>query len=71
MGSILVYSNNQKSQNLSLGGPGYDLKTATGDVASNFPIWSFGECGVTPQISLLPGPLWPGVVVPARVPIMG
>ena len=30
--------------------------------------WSSGECGVT---SLLPGSLWPGVVIPVRVPAMG
>ena len=24
--------------------------------------WSFGECGVTPSLPSLPGPLWAGVV---------
>ena len=30
-----------------------------------FQFWSFGECGVPPSFPLLPGLLWPGVVVPS------
>ena len=33
--------------------------------------WSSGESGLHLQLLLLPGPLWPGVLVPVRVQSMG
>ena len=35
------------------------------------PPWRFGEREVSLSLPLLPGPLWPGVVVPDRVLSMG
>ena len=32
---------------------------------------SYGECGVTTTLPLLPGSLWPRVVVPISIPSMG
>ena len=43
--------------------PGYDTDGET-------PVLELRGIGNTPLFSLLPGPLWPGVVVPVRVPYM-
>ena len=47
--------------------PGYYTKPSDGK-APVLELWGMGS---TPSLPLLPGPLWPGVVVPYRVLSMG
>ena len=48
--------------------PAYDTKQSDGEV----PVMlGFGGMRRTPSLSLLPGPLWPGVVAPHKRPIYG
>ena len=48
--------------------PGYDIKL---HLTVRLQLWSFEECGVTSSLPLLPGPLWPRVVVTIRVQSIG
>ena len=47
--------------------PGYDTKQSDGEAPVVLELW---EIWSTCSLSSLPGPLWPGVVVPHRVPFM-
>ena len=42
---------------------GYDTKQSDGEVPVMLGLWGMRS---TPSLSLLPGPLWPGVVAPDR-----
>ena len=44
--------------------PGYDTKQSDGEVPIMLKLWRMQS---TPSLPLLPGPLWPGGVAPARV----
>ena len=48
--------------------PGYDTKL---HLIVRFQFWSIRKYGVTYSLPLLPGPLWPGVLVYVRVPSIG
>ena len=48
--------------------PGYDSKQSDGEVPVMLGPWGLGS---TPSLSLLSGPLWPGVVAPDKGPIYG
>ena len=48
--------------------PGYDTKQSDGEVPAVLELWGMQS---TPSLPLLPGPLWPGVVVPDRALSMG
>ena len=48
--------------------PRYDTKQSDGEVPVMLELWGMHS---TPSMSLLPGPLWPEVVVPDRVLSMG
>ena len=48
--------------------PGYDSKQSDGEVPVMLELWRMLS---TPLLPLLPGPLWPEVVVPDRVLSMG
>ena len=48
--------------------PGYDTKQSDGEVTAVLELWGMRS---TPSLPSLPGPLWPGVVVPDRVLSMG
>ena len=48
--------------------PGYDTKQSDGEVSVMLELW---EMWSTPSLPLLPGPLWPEVVVSDRVLSMG
>ena len=48
--------------------PGYDTKQSDGEVPAELELWGMRS---TPSLPLLPGPLWPGVVVPDRALSMG
>ena len=43
--------------------PGYDTKQSDGDITVILVPWAMWS---TPSLSLLPGPLWPGIVAPDR-----
>ena len=43
--------------------PGYDTKQSDGEVSVMLELWGMRS---TPSLSLLPGPLWPGVIAPDR-----
>ena len=44
--------------------PGYDTKKSDSDASVMLEFWGMR---IIPSLPLLPGPLWPGVVVPERV----
>ena len=46
------------------GCPGYNTKQSDGEVPVMLELWGMQS---TPSLPSLPGPLWPGVVVPYRV----
>ena len=48
--------------------PGYDTKQSDGEVPVMLEFWGMRS---TPSLPLLPGPLWPGVVVSDRAQLMG
>ena len=48
--------------------PGYDTKQSDGEVPVMLGPWGIRSI---PSLPLLPGPLWPGVVVPDRALPMG
>ena len=48
--------------------PSYDTKQSDGEVPVMQGFWGMQ---ITPSLPLLPGPLWPGVVVPDRALSMG
>ena len=48
--------------------PGYDTKQSDGEVPAMLELWGMQS---TPLLPSLPGPLWPGVVVPDRALSMG
>ena len=48
--------------------PGYVTKQSDGKVPLILELWGMRS---TPLLPLLPGPLWPGVVAPDKVPIYG
>ena len=48
--------------------PGYDTKQSDGEVPVKLGLWGMWS---TPSLPLLPGPLWPGMVVPDRALSMG
>ena len=48
--------------------PGYDTKQYDGEVPVMLELWGMQS---TPLLPLLPGPLWPGMVVPDRAQSMG
>ena len=48
--------------------PGYDTKQSDGEVPAMLEFWGMQS---TPSLTLLPGPLWPGVVAPDRALSMG
>ena len=48
--------------------PEYDLKLSDGEAPVLLELWRMWS---TPSASSPPGPLWPGVTVPVRVPSMG
>ena len=48
--------------------PGYDTKQSDGEVPAMLELWGMRS---TPSLSLLPSPLWPGVVAPDKGPIYG
>ena len=48
--------------------PGYDTKQSDGEVTVMLELWVMRS---TPLLPLLPGPLWPGVVIPDKGAIYG
>ena len=48
--------------------PGYDTKQSDGEVPVMLELWGMWS---TPWLPLLPGPLWPSMVVPDRILAMG
>ena len=48
--------------------PGYDTKQSDGEIPAVLELWGMRS---TPSLPSLPGPLWPGVVVPDRSLSMG
>ncbi len=48
--------------------PEYDAKQFDGEVPVMLKLWGMWS---TPSLPSLPGPLWPGVVVPDRIISMG
>ena len=48
--------------------PGYDIKQSDDEVPVMLGLWGMRS---TPSLPLLPGPLWPGKVVPDRPLSMG
>ena len=48
--------------------PIYDTKKSDGEVPVMLELWGMRS---TPLLPSLPGPLWPGVVAPDKVPIYG
>ena len=48
--------------------PGYDTKQSDGEVPVMLELWGMRS---TPSMTLLPGPLWPGMVTPERALSMG
>ena len=48
--------------------PRHDAKQSDGEVPVMLELWGMQS---TPSLSLLPGPLWPGMVAPDRVLSMG
>ena len=48
--------------------PGYDTKQSDGEVPAVLELWGMRSSSSLP---LLPGPLWPGMVVPDRALSMG
>ena len=48
--------------------PGYDTKQSDSEVPVMLGFWGMRS---TPPLPSLPGPLWPGVVVPDKGPIYG
>ena len=43
----------------------YDIKQSDGEASVMLDLWGMQS---TPSLPLLPGPLWPGVAAPHRVP---
>ena len=48
--------------------PGYDTKQSDGEASVMLELWGMWN---TPSLPSLPGPLWPGVIAPDKVPSMG
>ena len=62
------YSPVKRWKSLQKGCPGYDTKLY---LMVRLLFWRFSEILNTPSLSLLPGPLWPGIVVPVWISSMG
>ena len=69
---ILPYSvpsaEGQDSHHQKKKSPGYDTKLSDGETPVMLELWGIQ---ITPSSPLLPGPLWPGVVLFIRVLSMG
>ena len=67
---LIIYKDcpeNTQPLNINIKHLWYDTKL---NLVVSLQIWRSGKYGVTPSLSLLPGPPWAGVVVPVRISSM-